>query len=245
MNTKFKKWVVLGLVLSGMFITASLGRWQLQRAAEKEQFFAAIQEKMSYPVLKNTQLVASSNNQDIVHQPVQLRGEWIAARTVLLDNRQMDGRVGFFVMTPLQLVDSDWLVWVQRGWVPRDFMDRTKIPVFETPLGVVTISGIMSPPPSKLYDFASAEQGQIRQNLDFSTEKWDTHQSTFPLMVRQTGESSEGLQRNWPAVNAGVAKHYGYAFQWFGLCCLIGFLFVWFQWLAPWYNRNKKVSDHA
>ena len=30
-------------------------------------------------------------------------------------------------------------------------------------------------------------------------------------------------------VGAGVDKHYGYAFQWFGLCGLIALLYVWFQ----------------
>jgi surfeit locus 1 family protein len=245
MNIRYKKWLVLILMLGGMLITASLGRWQLQRAAEKEQYVAAIQEKMSYPVLRNAQLIAASQPEQWVHQPVQLQGTWLAHRTVLLDNRQMDGRVGFFVLTPLLLADANWVVWVQRGWIPRDFQDRSRIHDFVTPTGMVLVPGLMAPPPSKIYDFAKAEQGQIRQNLDFSAEKWEPGLTAFPLLVRQTGEPTEGLQRNWAQVDAGIAKHYGYAFQWFGLCGLMGFLLIWFQWLAPWYNRNKKVTDHA
>jgi len=30
-------------------------------------------------------------------------------------------------------------------------------------------------------------------------------------------------------VGTGVDKHYGYAFQWFGLCGLMALLYVWFQ----------------
>ncbi len=245
MNMRYKKWLVLFLMVCGMLITASLGRWQLQRAAEKEQYVAAIQEKMSYPVLHNTQLITASHPEQWVHQPVQLQGRWLAQRTVLLDNRQMNGRVGFFVLTPLLLSDANWVVWVQRGWIPRNFQDRSQIPDFETPTNIVVVHGLMAPPPSKIFDFAKAEQGQIRQNLDFSTEKWEPELNAFPLLVRQIGEPSEGLQRNWPQVDAGIAKHYGYAFQWFGLCGLMGILLVWFQWLAPWFNRNKKVTDHA
>jgi surfeit locus 1 family protein len=51
--------------------------------------------------------------------------------------------------------------------------------------------------------------------------------------VVQTGEASEGLLREWPQPVAGVEKHYGYAFQWFGLGTLITMLYVWFQIVRP------------
>lgn len=50
-----------------------------------------------------------------------------------------------------------------------------------------------------------------------------------PVLVVQTGAPSEGLLRDWPSVGSGVHKHYGYAFQWFGLCGLMALLYVWFQ----------------
>jgi surfeit locus 1 family protein len=36
-----------------------------------------------------------------------------------------------------------------------------------------------------------------------------------------------------------VAKHHGYAFQWFALCALIGLLYVWFQLIAPLRARRR------
>jgi surfeit locus 1 family protein len=54
----------------------------------------------------------------------------------------------------------------------------------------------------------------------------------WPLLevtVVQTGAPSEGLLREWPQPATGVEKHYGYAFQWFGLSALITLLYVWFQ----------------
>ena len=39
--------------------------------------------------------------------------------------------------------------------------------------------------------------------------------------------------RQWPRPAADVHKHYGYAFQWFGLCALIAILYVWFQFIQP------------
>jgi hypothetical protein len=54
-----------------------------------------------------------------------------------------------------------------------------------------------------------------------------------PWSVVQTGAASEGLLRQWPEPDAGVSKHYGYAFQWFGLCALVALLYLWFQILRP------------
>jgi surfeit locus 1 family protein len=51
----------------------------------------------------------------------------------------------------------------------------------------------------------------------------------LPISMVQTGADSEGLQRDWPPVDAGVDKHYGYAFQWFGISLLMAVLYVWFQ----------------
>ena len=152
-----------------------------------------------------------------------------------LDNRQMHGRPGFFVVTPLQLAgQSGAAVLVQRGWAPRNFQDRTQLPQVQTPQDVaVRVQGRVAPAPSRLYEFQGADSAQgssrIRQNLDLAAFRTETGLALAHLTVLQTGEAGEGLQRDWPVVGAGVDKHYGYAFQWFGLCGLIALLYVWFQ----------------
>jgi surfeit locus 1 family protein len=67
----------------------------------------------------------------------------------------------------------------------------------------------------------------------------ETRLKLRPFTVLQTGEASQGLQRDWPEPAAGTGKHYGYAFQWFGLSSLLGVLYVWFQFIAP---RRKARS---
>jgi surfeit locus 1 family protein len=76
-----------------------------------------------------------------MHRPVQLQGRWLPQHSVYLDNRQMNGKPGFYVMTPLALDGSDTVVVVQRGWVQRNFVDRERLPPVETPAGVVQVSG--------------------------------------------------------------------------------------------------------
>ncbi len=59
------------------------------------------------------------------------------------------------------------------------------------------------------------------------------------LQTGKTGVEADGLQRDWPEANLGVAKHYGYAFQWWGLAALIATLYVWFQIVRRIRNRRS------
>jgi surfeit locus 1 family protein len=155
----------------------------------------------------------------------------------------MEGRTGFFVITPLRLAGSTQAVLVQRGWVPRNFEDRSRVPEVATPEGAVAVEGRLVPPPGKLYELGQAGTGPIRQNVDLEalTREWDV--PLLALSVVQTGDADDGLRRAWPVVAAGVHKHHGYAFQWFGLCALAGFLYVWFQFISPRRKRSLHVSD--
>ena len=229
-------WLILIAALASMLATASLGRWQLARAAEKEALQARIDERTRQPAIDGRSLLAPAGpeaQQALVHRSVALQGRWLPQHTVYLDNRQMQGRPGFFVLTPLQLVDSNSVVLVQRGWAPRNFQDRMQLPPVQTPDGTVQVAGRVALPPSRLYEFEGGDSAKgssrIRQNLDLAAFRAETGLALAPLTVLQTGDAAEGLSRDWPVIGAGVDKHYGYAFQWFGLCGLIALLYVWFQ----------------
>ena len=214
--------------------TFSLGQWQLRRAAQKEAVQAAIDAKEVLPALDGRALAAIENIADEFYQPVAVQGVWEAAHTVYLDNRPMNGHAGFWVLTPLALQGSGKVILVQRGWAPRDFTDRTRLPEVLTPAGLVTVQGLIAPPPSKLYEFKGVENGPIRQNLDLDAFRRETGLPLLEASLQQTGPASDGLLREWAAPNLGVDKHYGYAFQWFGLCALVLGLYAWFQIFVPW-----------
>jgi surfeit locus 1 family protein len=59
-----------------------------------------------------------------------------------------------------------------------------------------------------------------------------------PVSLLQESPADDGLQRDWARPAADVHKHYGYAFQWFALCALIGGLYVWFRLLRPKLNSR-------
>jgi surfeit locus 1 family protein len=110
-------------------------------------------------------------------------------------------------------------------------------------VGEVVVDGRIAPPPARLFDFGGGEQGAIRQNLDLETASRESGLALRPLSVQQTSSAEavdDGLQRRWPAPAVDVAKHHGYAFQWFALCGLIAVLYVWFQIVRPRLGRTPR-----
>ena len=218
-------WLLSAGALMGVTVTCALGAWQLSRANFKAALQAEVTAQRQLPPLDGSALRAGAP----LHRQVMLRGTWLASHTVFLENRQMNGKPGFFILTPLQLEGRPEVVLVQRGWALRNFVDRSAPPAVQTPAGRVTLQGRIAPPPSKLYDFAGTSAGTIRQNLDLAQFGAEIRLPLLDVTVLQTDEASEGLLRQWPEPSTGVDKHYGYAFQWFGLAGLIALLYVWFQ----------------
>ena len=226
-RTRF--WLLTAAAAGAVWITLSLGLWQMSRAAEKAALQAMIDSRRALAALESPALAAAAPGADILYRTVHLRGTWLAGNTVFLDNRQMYGKPGFFVLTPLQLENSATAVLLQRGWVQRSFTDRAQIPAVLTPGGPVEITGRIAPSPAKLYEFGDSAGGVIRQNLDLDRYSREIGVPLAGFSVLQLGLAADGLARDWPAVNTGIDKHYGYAFQWFALCGLIVILYGWFQ----------------
>ena len=226
-------------------LTAALGLWQLDRAAQKTALQDSLRARGQLPPWSTAELLAAPDPAQGLHRPVRLQGRWIAERTLFLDNRQMNAQVGFFVVTPLRLSGSDRVVLVQRGWVPRDFQDRSRVPTVPTPEGEQLIEGRLVPPPGRLLQFAEAGTGPIRQNIDPLAFGAETGLPLLNLSVQQTGDSDNTLRRDWPQPVTDVAKHHGYAFQWFALCALLAGLYLWFQILQPWRARARSHGPDA
>lgn len=230
-----RRGLVLTAALLAAALTARLGVWQLDRAAQKLALQAAVDAEGARPALRNTDLADAA-----LHRGVVLRGHWVAERTVWLDNRPMDGRAGFYAVTPLRLTGRADAVLVQRGWAPRDPTDRSRVPPLATPADEVEITGRLTAAPSRLYELGEGGGGAIRQNLDPTAFAAESGLALLPLTVVQTAPAGadDGLLRHWPAPDLGLHKHYGYAFQWFALCALIVGLYVWFQLLRPRFRRQ-------
>ncbi len=225
-----------GLLLLALLValgTARLGVWQLDRAAEKTALQRAIDERAALPPLEAAAWPADAAGAEAAaERRAVLRGHWQAGYSVALDNRPMAGRVGFYIAMPLVLADGR-AVLVQRGWIPRDLQERTRLAPFDTPDAEVEVQGRIAPRLPRLYALAGEDSGPIRQNLDLADAARESGLALWPWVLIQDGDAADGLKRDWPAPATGVDKHHGYAFQWFALSALTIGLYVWFQFLRP------------
>ena len=239
---KARAWIVLLAAVLTCAITARLGFWQLDRAAQKTTLQAARDDKGRQPPLAATDLAATAEGAAVQwYRRAVVEGRWVADESVYLENRTMNGRPGFFVVTPLLMADGR-AVLVQRGWLPRDPRDRSAIPPYRTDPGPVRVSGRIAPGPSRLYELGDAASGPIRQNLEVAAYARDIRRPLLPLVIVQDDAGSatpDGLGRQWPEPASDVHKHYGYAFQWFGLSTLVIVLYVWFQIIRPRRRANR------
>jgi surfeit locus 1 family protein len=234
--------VIAIAALVGIAVTLNLGLWQWGRGQQRSALHEAMEARARMAPLATGELPPQLGPEDpLLHRPVLLRGTWVADRTLFLDNRQMNGVPGFYVVTPLRLQGRDQAVLVQRGWVQRNFSRREALPPVPTPAGVIELRGRLAPPPAKLYAFDKEESGPIRQNLDLTRFRAEIGLPLLPYSVQQTGAASEGLLRQWPQAGSGAEKNYGYAFQWWAIAALIAILYVWFQLVVPRRRQARPV----
>lgn len=226
-----------------------LGNWQLRRAEYKENLAFSIEQKEQLSPLS-----ASDKRWDlkdaIYHQMI-IDGYWLSSEGVWLDNRpHPQGRdpmtgitTGFNLLMPIKIKiqGQDFLVWVNRGWAPRNFSKRDVVPLIDDQNIKVQIKGVVLPDAGKTFNFgqetdARASDGRLLvQNFSIEYFSKKLNLPYQPLVVRQENDTSDGLDRNWSKMDSGASKHTAYALQWFALAVMT-FLF----WLFTGIRKQSK-----
>ena len=155
-------------------VCASLGRWQLGRAAEREAIHARIMAgRQATPITLGPD-ASESDLQD--WRAAQVTGQWLNRYTVLLANRNLEGRPGYWVATPLALSTSthtpatntpgasaapttaagtDQAILILRGWIPRPLGANATLPPLSAPTGLQTIQGELREHVPRLFDLGT------------------------------------------------------------------------------------------
>ena len=213
------------------------GFWQLTRAHTKIALAANLLARQQMPILSaNTKTWAL---EEASERRMVARGQYIPEAAIWLDNRPRpipaagttSSQSGFYLMMPLRLTDRDEVLWVNRGWAPRNNENRETLPPIKTPTGIVNVEGIVFAHPGKVYELgdgrpmASLDKPKIEQNFNLVAEGDLRGWTQAPIILREEKVGMEdGLLREWAPLTSGVDRHYAYAFQWFALA-VCGFLF--------------------
>ena len=205
----------------------SLGFWQLDRAAEKEQVMQKFEANFSStPVDLNMNLPDLNDHAAMQWRNITVSGNFESTHQFLLDNQPMNFKTGYLVFTPFKLKDKPTRVLINRGWVPAN-PDRRILPDVSVSKESLTISGTAKKPPFSGVVLSedlseNLENGLIRiQQVDLEKIATTTGETFLPYIVRLDIDDSQGYQRDWVLPGSGAEKHYGYAFQWFAMAAAL------------------------
>ncbi|RMF16270.1 MAG: SURF1 family protein [Gammaproteobacteria bacterium] len=201
------RWALVGLTLFATLLTAGLGVWQWQRAADKAVLLA---QWAQAPQVEVERLA------DVARLPVYARlsmeAQWWPA-VWLLDNRTVNGRVGYDVLM-LACDATNTCLWVNRGWVEGK-RDRRQWPQVTWQSGQRVLEGIWRGWPE-----GEAAGHELLQSGLFRIQHPNDARTPPGLTVVKAGllqlsaGSPDALTVHWKPVSMTPARHRGYAFQW-------------------------------
>jgi surfeit locus 1 family protein len=206
---------VAALVLVLLF--TCLGFWQLDRAEQKQ----ALQESFENAAERAS---VTDDLKPALYQPIAATGHYLGERQFLIDNMVQDGRLGYYVITPLELAPAKPLLLVNRGWLAGLATDR-KLPSIAVGALPQTVTGRAGRlPRAVIRPGAALRAGDWPKVATFPTTAElgrALGRPVLPYVLLADPEPGVGLVRRWQPQQMGPARHIGYAFQWFALALTV------------------------
>lgn len=171
-------------IFAGLLLVAvaaacvALGFWQLDRAAERRRIAQNIEQGRSASTLN---LNARVLEPQLIKNwtPAQVEGTWRDDLSVLLDNRNLEGRPGLWLATPLVLADGR-AVLVLRGWFARP-LGAQPAPIIATSSEMQVIQGELVQRVPKLFELWSSNKAS---RLTFANSPTDSRSVTPSTVSR-------------------------------------------------------------
>ena len=212
--------VAVGLI--ALFV--SLGLWQLDRAAEKNEMQALFDNDTAYARVTGDMPVTD-------YQNIESYGYYLDAQQVLIDNIFVDSRIGHYVITAFRYAANEPLLIVNRGWVARPVDNDINVDL-NTGETRRAIRGRVGHLPRVGIRSGEAFEGAgdwprkaIYPRLDdLATELGE---DVLPFILLLHPEADDGFVRRWQPRESGPMMHYGYAFQWFAMATAVLVILGW------------------
>ncbi len=215
--------VIATLFCIPLFI--KLGLWQYGKA--QQQISIQAQYKQSVIDTAFDLPLHLPSYDDLRYKKVKVTGHYETKYQILLDNQVENQRVGFHVITPLKINNTNQYILVDRGWVlGKD--THTDVPVVDTPNNQLEVVGQVWLPSAKIFSLenkasASLDKSQVGawalvwQNMNMAKYKQTAPIQVLPVVIRLDPTSqAAGFVRNWQIPSDKIATNLGYAYQWFG-----------------------------
>lgn len=214
--------LVVGSVLVLQF--AGLGGWQISRGLDKR----AQQELFS----DDTGVTPWSDGmQPRPYQRLKTSGQFDVEHQFLLENIILNGRYGYYVLTPLETAANEPLLLVNRGWIEKtsDEFDPARISMSTARTTVRGRAGSLPRAGYKMGDAIVAgtkwPQLAVYPNLEELAGALGRDLQDFVLLMDP--DDQHGFVRHWVPEEMGPGRHFAYALQWFAMGAVLAILMVW------------------
>ncbi len=213
-------------------ILMSLGFWQLDRAELKQQQldkYTARSEQRAMPLTAAVN-PAAIKVADAMYQKFEVRGRYDSQHSFLIDNRVHQSQVGYYVITPFVVENSDRIILVNRGWL-KGKRYRADLPDFTTTSEKIMLKGVGYVPSKNFFavDNVKIENQRfpvVIQNIDFTVIKEALKIDLYPFILRLDPEDKTGFVRNWQVITSSPEKSQSYAAQWFTMAFVVLLIYI-------------------
>ncbi len=230
-------WKVTLFALLCLCLFVNLGFWQLDRGAQKVDLIATMAARAAQPPLTLSEITDANPG----GLPVKLVGRFDPEVVLLLDNRVLDGAVGFEVHHLFRQNNGNTVL-INRGFVQ---MGRTRddpVAIKPVPGEETSLKGHIYQPLGEQYRLHNEPEEissfpAIVQQIDIVQLENTLDLTVYPYVVRLGLDQTGALPRFWPETNMTSEKHYGYAFQWFMMAIAVTMAWGFFSF------RKKQESE--
>ncbi len=262
---KPKKTFAALIFIALVWLTFSLGQWQLGRAQEKQRLFEMQARALNTSPVWPT--AAQLNIENLSYRPIELRGTFDPKALVYIDNRQINGAPAVQVVQGFEPEGVDFLIPVDRGLLPRDSSDPRRAP--NMPVEAlkdterVALTGIILPhfaQSAELQGIHLRTKSEIYQeenngfqvwsnfNLEAFKKKVERPVSHFVVTLQPIVHNAQtsvtirkinGFYQVTLPLQPQVSKHRGYAFQWFAMSATLVVFTLFFVYRE--FYKGKKI----
>jgi len=210
-----------------MYLMVFMAQWQAGKAEYKNNLRDTIVARKDLPAITLQELPATDAER--LFLPVSINGRYDTEHTFLLDNKILNGRVGYDVYTPLKLADGRSIL-VNRGFLPQG-RTRQDLPDVETPGAALYVRGLLDKVPSKTIVLADdVNQAKswpvVLQYIDDKEIEKILGYPVFNMVLWLDKDENHGFTRTLPALNLDSAKNTGYAFQWYAMTLALFIIYI-------------------
>jgi len=231
-NRRFTpSWLMAVITIAGLFLFISLGLWQLDRAAYKDDIKQRFEVRLNadYRQFPSGDSASEPDWSEMEFRKLILQGQYDPGQSMLIDNRIHKGKAGYHVLTPFNLSGGNHIVLVNRGWVAVG-NSREQLPQVVAPAVDGSIRGIVSIPRSDGFKMGkvslSDEWPQVIPFVDIDAMQVRFQNQLLPMTIWLDPEQVGYYRRHWNPVWADPEKSRAYAWQWFSFAAISVVLFV-------------------